>query len=80
MVQAQEGALWSSVIRFGPYWRSYKILCANIVNTALDEGTRNMIRLLILSKFGVVKNILAQLWFGLSQLKILSKTLFQYYT
>ena len=49
---AQEGALWPSVIRFGPHWHSNKI---NIVKAVLDVGTKNTIRLLILNMVKTVE-------------------------
>ena len=63
---AQEGALWPSVIRFGPHWRNCKITWANIVNAVLDFGTKKC-NSVILNMVGAVKNTLAQQQLNLNQ-------------
>ena len=45
----QQGALLPSIIRFGPYWCSIKIMWAHIVHAVLDVGTLNVIKLLFLT-------------------------------
>ena len=64
---AQKGALWPSVIRFGPHWCNSKITWADIVNAVLDFGTKSIIVLPMLNMFGAVKNTLAQQELDLSQ-------------